>query len=846
MAKNLLVKIEGDATSLERAFDKSTAHAKKFDNDLGKIGRGAVGGSGLFRGLGRSLAFASTAFLGGFGLVAAIRASVEEFSNMEQAAAQTNAVIKSTGGVAGVTAEHVNELAEKMANLTGTSASEIHAAENLLLSFSNIRDVAGKNNDVFDQASKAALDLSARLGTDLHSAAITVGKALQDPVRGLQSLTRAGVLLSKSQQQLVRHLVATGDTLGAQKLLLRQIRQFSGGAAEVTTLSASFAVLKNNALDLGAKITGNLQPALQNVLDRANKWITNLHNQERIMRAASDAGHVLADVFNKAKGALEGLNKVTGSAKHTAELLLGIFVAYKGLRLVQTLASIATDFGLVGTAAATSTAEVGALKTELAFPSTLNTTIGTTTAEVAAVGTAAAGATTEVAALKTSLGTMAAIGPITIGIAIAVGITQTPQYKEFRKFIAGHLPGNESTGAKLGRAFFGTFAEQAKLAFSTDPSKSPLAAAIAKGTRDFKKSLRDLGLLHIPVPSFDVRSDASRRKEDEDFTAKPPTEPPPALTRKQIADAAARSRQAREAFRQQIQDQAQLAVDRATLTAGVQDDLGALRKYLQLLKRRIAGEQDVIASDKASSAARHRAQAAVITNEKEAIGVEQQISDLRKQQAQAALARLQFNVDRTAATTSVLDDIAALNKLNAALKKQIAAGGDTLALEQQQFDVQQQILAAQKQLKDQRQFRLLGLGPTGEEPIPGVKGLKKQLASVNDLIEGSFLDTRKTRGLLGHIRQVLAGGLGSVSSEVRAKIQGILADLKNQLKSTSVDVTKFTASAGHQFTLAGAHPQGGIVINGGLHLHGIQDVKALENALARRRQQRAHARGGTR
>ncbi len=273
----------------------------------------------------------------------------------------------------------------------------------------------------------------------------------------------------------------------------------------------------------------------------------------------------------------------------------------------------------------------------------------------------------------------------------------------------------------------------------------------------------------------------------------------------------------------------------------------ALRKYLTLLNRRISGERAVAADEKASSAERARARQSLLTNEKEAIGVEKQIADLAKQRAQFSTARLEFAVDRAAATKTVIDDIAALRRLNAALTKQIAAGGDTLDLERQRFDVQQKIIEAQKQLKDQRQFKLLGLGPTGDEPIPGVKGLKRQLESVNDLIAGSFLDTRKTRGLLGHIRQVLAGGLGSVSSEVRSKIKGILDDLKGQLKSTSVDVTKFTASAGHQFTGAGAHPQGGgVIINGGLHLHGIQDVKALENALAKRRKQRAHARGGTR
>ena len=71
---------------------------------------------------------------------------------MQAAAAQTNAVLKSTGGIAGVTSKNVDDLAKSMLNLTGIDDEATQGAENLLLTFTNIRNVVGKGNDIFDQA----------------------------------------------------------------------------------------------------------------------------------------------------------------------------------------------------------------------------------------------------------------------------------------------------------------------------------------------------------------------------------------------------------------------------------------------------------------------------------------------------------------------------------------------------------------------------------------------------------------------------------------------------------------------------------------------------------------------
>ncbi len=74
----------------------------------------------------------------------------------------------------------------------------------------------------------------------------------------------------------------------------------------------------------------------------------------------------------------------------------------------------------------------------------------------------------------------------------------------------------------------------------------------------------------------------------------------------------------------------------------------------------------------------------------------------------------------------------------------------------------------------------------------------------------------------------------------------MLDDLHGQLKQSGVDVTRFQKTARGQLTLAGAHPTGGVVITGDVHFHGVQNVKQMEEALAKRRRQRANARRSTR
>ena len=128
--------------------------------------------------------------------------------------AQTNAVLKSTGGAANVTAKEVSSLAESLMQKSGVDDEAIASGENLLLTFTNIRNEAGKGNDIFNQATGVMLDMSVALGQDMKTSAIQVGKALNDPIKGMTALQRVGVSLHRRPEEDDQRMQESGQRDG--------------------------------------------------------------------------------------------------------------------------------------------------------------------------------------------------------------------------------------------------------------------------------------------------------------------------------------------------------------------------------------------------------------------------------------------------------------------------------------------------------------------------------------------------------------------------------------------------------------------------------------------------------
>jgi phage-related protein len=173
-------------------------------------------------GIGQTMSVAVTAPLVAFG------ASAVSAANESAAAlAQVNAALSSMGPVAGKTSEQLQQAAADLQRLSTFDDDEILKSVTAnMLTFGN---VAG---EVFDRAQLAAVNLSARLGQDLQASAIQVGKALNDPIRGVTALARVGVSFTEQQKAQIRAMMEAGNVAGAQGVILAELEKQFGGAAK--------------------------------------------------------------------------------------------------------------------------------------------------------------------------------------------------------------------------------------------------------------------------------------------------------------------------------------------------------------------------------------------------------------------------------------------------------------------------------------------------------------------------------------------------------------------------------------------------------------------------------------
>lgn len=211
--------------------------------------------------------------------------SIAAFKESEAAMAQTNAVLKSTGGAANVTAEDVVNLAQKLRDMSGADDEAIQASENLLLTFTKVRNETGRGNDVFNQATGAILDMATSMNNgaipsleDLNSKTILVGKALNDPVKGLTALTRVGVSFTEGQKEQITAMVEAGDTMGAQKLILAELTKEFGGSAKAAgdTFAGAQAKAAQKVEDLQEVIGGFLLPIITDLAGTFADLLTEL------------------------------------------------------------------------------------------------------------------------------------------------------------------------------------------------------------------------------------------------------------------------------------------------------------------------------------------------------------------------------------------------------------------------------------------------------------------------------------------------------------------------------------------------------------------------------------------
>lgn len=206
--------------------------------------------------------------------------------------------IKVTGASSWTSSEDLESMAKSYAKSTNYSVTEVEKMQTVLLGFKNI------SGDTFKSASDAILDMSSVMGMDLTSAVQTVGKALDDPVKGLDSLRRQGFAFTDEQKEELAQLVKNGEQMKAQQIILNELATTYGGAAQEG--QSAFAQFQHSMDDVYETIGNKLMPivnSFMSLLAKLGENIAKFLNSSEFNKFAT----ILAGVLSKVKDALSNI-----------------------------------------------------------------------------------------------------------------------------------------------------------------------------------------------------------------------------------------------------------------------------------------------------------------------------------------------------------------------------------------------------------------------------------------------------------------------------------------------------------------------------------------------------------
>jgi hypothetical protein len=693
--RKLIVELIGNSASLERAFGRASKSAVVAHGEFSKVERGVLSGSGVFQGLGRSIAFASGGFLAFASASSFLRKSVDAALEAAVAQRQLATQLRNNGDVFAEYRVQIEQTTNRLSALSGFNNDQLITGLTTILR--TVPNVAKAMRDL-----GTAADLARAKHIDLNAAALIIAK------------TEAGntTLLRRQGFEIAKHATA--------EQALAKLRQVVAGQARAgSTEQERFGAILHNTEEI---IGTGLLPTINKYLSAGGKWLQQMNESGKLQQDVRKDAHAFATVIGDVADVVKTADHVTGSFKNTLELLIGLRISKWALE---------------------------------------------TFAGLGRIGGAAEGATGKLAGLRAGL----------VGLAeIAIPVIVIPYEFKFAGSNANPLKRPfEAIGKKLADAL--TRGPEG----GTPPTGNPfLGKVTARLTPDQVDQLRSQ---HPELTDHDFQillaaavNIASAPRAAAGFATD-------ARNRESAADKATKAARSKLTATQR-----NTFFDNAIARILLRGGLGTLDQQSAALKTAEVKIRGQLATVK--DITRHQKLMddllSTIAQEK---SVQQQIAQAATQARQTTfdnlIGALTFNVTKAQATAAVTDDIAALEALNAGLRREARVMGDTADIQTQLFQNAQTI----KQLRGQRQeaqlFAILGLGPTGDAKVPTVHKLTAEVANLTKKIVGTVYDTAANERKLTQLRKLLLDRALPGHPEVKQKAQDIIDTLTSSLSSAS-------------------------------------------------------------
>ncbi|GAA5446202.1 hypothetical protein Misp06_04411 [Microbulbifer sp. NBRC 101763] len=258
------------------------------------------------------------------GVTAVFYQSIRAGEEMERQQLKIEGLLKATGSASGRTAQQLDDQARSVARATLASVTGIREAQGVLLTFKGVQ------GPVFDDAIRLSQDLSAVMGGDAKSAALQLGKALEEPSTGLTALKRAGVSFTEQEKEQIKTLEQSGRVAEAQRMILLKLEQQVGGAGSaeaggLTGATDSLAQSWQEFLEGLSKTTGSTSIAtagiqkLTGVVDTLRRGIAPTDEEKQRTQFAELHSRYVSHQHLLAKAEAEGVQVQIEIHRHKSE-----------------------------------------------------------------------------------------------------------------------------------------------------------------------------------------------------------------------------------------------------------------------------------------------------------------------------------------------------------------------------------------------------------------------------------------------------------------------------------------------------------------------------------------------
>lgn len=211
----------------------------------------------------KAMSWGKNAMLTGALIAAPLLLSINAAEESAVAFSRLDRIYKQMGETTGQVAREQSEFASAYQFKIGIEDEQIMLAQAKLATFANVMKKEARDAGVMTRATKLAFDLQAAGFGEGTGNAVQLGKALNDPIKGINALRRNGISFTKSEQDKIKALTESGRLLEAQNIILSAVETQVGGVAEETVTSS--AKMKIAWGEIQEQIGGALLPVIMDL-----------------------------------------------------------------------------------------------------------------------------------------------------------------------------------------------------------------------------------------------------------------------------------------------------------------------------------------------------------------------------------------------------------------------------------------------------------------------------------------------------------------------------------------------------------------------------------------------------